>query len=616
MGYGPRRYRYSRRQYASSRANNHIEQARAFSEEVGHADEEVKQAFFSLSGSDLDHLLEEYGDLHGEAAREYARDTIPKWRARTVTMSGMVAQRLFTLLPPFMHAEQKYRLVEAIWKRYGARSRKYVYLGPNCDPEAVVADIDAYFDRLDVLHLIPETLKRRFDWLSENDAAAKEQLLNHFMHQQRRAAVLSAGLNIPLMLSSMQTDSEGHIRKLNHTVFVGNHHVEIKADPLRSGFLLSDSPNDLTRRPSPFNACSTLVALAAVVLGVSWVLSSMLRNTDASAPTQFIGSSAQKTHFSQTTMARTAPSEHVSSTRQTVASAVVIRNQPRTATTSPPATAPAVLRHAPAAPLPNRSAVETSRGLQSVDLSAERPCADTVIIRVEDGGVSLQTGDGRSFSISTAGLTRYTAARWSTGDIVNICAAVAKSGLAYASISNRSRYDKVAGTLVSTGSPSQVTCDKLRLVRVADSGSTLEATDGSRYQVSQSGLMRYAAARWSTGDPVRVCRARAADGAVAASVENATYYDKVQAALTFQGKSAGIRCWETRIASVRDSGSRVATADGASYVVSESGLMQYAAQAWSTGELVTVCESRAADGSVPASISNTAHYDKVQATRS
>jgi hypothetical protein len=263
-----RRRGYSRKTYGMERAKRHIDEARAFSEEVGYADEAVKAAFFCLSGQALTHLLNEYGSIYGDAARGYARDTIPKWRSGAVQMSGMVAQRLFDLLPPYMPVSDKNRIVETIWRRYGPRSIKYIYLGPESNSEAVISNLEAYLANINVLYPIPASLKARFDWLSENDAAAKERLLNHFMDQQRQAAIASARLNVPMLIESMRADIDRKISKQSHAVFVGNHQVEIRADPLRTGFILSNSPNDAIRPPMRFSCGAVFGVVAAIIIGL------------------------------------------------------------------------------------------------------------------------------------------------------------------------------------------------------------------------------------------------------------------------------------------------------------------------------------------------------------
>jgi hypothetical protein len=260
-----RRYGKSNKEYGRERAKRHIEEARAFSAEVGHADQAVKEAFFSLSAKALDHLLNEYGRLYGETPEQYARDTISKWRSGVVKMSGTVSKRLFALLPPYMPAEQKNKMVEAIWKRYGPRSVKYIYMGPDSDHETVVTRLETYFGNINVLYPIPEHLKECFDWLSDNDVVAKERLMNYFMDQQRHVAIAKARLYIPMLLASMNADEGGRITKLSHSVFVGNHHVEIRADPRRSGFILSDSQTDAVRAPWTLKVPVSLWIVAAII---------------------------------------------------------------------------------------------------------------------------------------------------------------------------------------------------------------------------------------------------------------------------------------------------------------------------------------------------------------
>ena len=53
-------------------------------------------------------------------AREYAANTIPKWRTGRVQMGGMIAERLFNLLPPRMPLAVKYKLVEGLWHHVGS----------------------------------------------------------------------------------------------------------------------------------------------------------------------------------------------------------------------------------------------------------------------------------------------------------------------------------------------------------------------------------------------------------------------------------------------------------------------------------------------------------------
>ena len=190
-------------------------------------------------------------------------------------MSGMVARRLFALMPPLMPVSQKYQIVESIWKQYGPTSRKYVYVGPDSVANDVLAAIEAYFSSLTVLYVIPARLEREFDWLSDNDVQVKQHLLNHFMDEQRRSAIASATLNLTMILDGMKSDTEHQISKLSHTVFVGNHQLEMRADPLRSGFVLSDSASDAILPKSQASVPGCIITVGVLAGGI-WLLGKFL----------------------------------------------------------------------------------------------------------------------------------------------------------------------------------------------------------------------------------------------------------------------------------------------------------------------------------------------------
>jgi len=261
MSYRTRRRASTGREYAQA----HIQAGIEFSDEVGEADVIVKNAFFSLSSKALGPLLDKYEALYGTAPRDYAQQTIPKWRSGKVHMSGLVAKRLFDLMPPLMPLSQKNQIVEKIWKHYGPYSKGYLYVGPDVDRDALLAEIEKYFASLDVMHEIPEDLEDRFDWISSNDVTVKQQLLNYFIGQQRKVALASAKLNLGVIIDQMNAESAPQIKKLSHTAFVGNHQLEIKADRLRNGFLFSNSDRHMTRPKATSNWKGWLVAAGIIV---------------------------------------------------------------------------------------------------------------------------------------------------------------------------------------------------------------------------------------------------------------------------------------------------------------------------------------------------------------
>jgi hypothetical protein len=116
----------------------HIAAAKRLSAELGGMDQGVKAYFFSLSPLELSAILDDYQQAFGRQAREYTADTIPKWRSGRVQMSGMVAERLFNLLPPHMPLPTKYKLVEGLWHHVGPSSKHRIRLGADAEDAAVV----------------------------------------------------------------------------------------------------------------------------------------------------------------------------------------------------------------------------------------------------------------------------------------------------------------------------------------------------------------------------------------------------------------------------------------------------------------------------------------------
>lgn len=587
MGYRRRRYG-SRGSYGSERAKWHVAQARAFSDEVGHADAAVKDAFFRLSGKALDYLLDKYGELYGEDARDYARNTIPKWRSGTVQMSGMVAKRLFELLPPYMPTEDKNKIVEAIWKWYGPSSRKFVYVGPDSDGAAMLAELEAYFGNLNVLYPIPETLKSRFDWLCDNDAVAKERLLNHFMDQQRRAAIASAHLNVPMILARMQADTEGQISKLSHTVFVGNHHVDIRADPLRSGYSFSDSANNFVRPPVLSSLPKFPVGLAitaAIVIGFFIVTGQ--RHGPSSAGSVQTGTAAQQ--------AQAAPQRHPSYNFTPERTAAPIA----TPTTSPPA---AIASHVVAAPVALAAPSRTAERKAATTLVRTDGCDTASIASVSGDGSDVVLSDGNRYAISD-GVMRMTASTWATGDEVQACVSPDGASL-------KTEYQTVQAT---AGEPAPVEpggCRTLYVGYTTADGSEIGMTDGSIFEVVSNGVARMTTSTWSTGESTTVCTAKQ-DGTWYAGIK--TSYQKVESTLgtVGTGKAVEPTCSQDTVTSGPDNAGTLRLDDG-SYRV-QNAVMQMQARQMVTGDPVTVC-SYSTNGITYASIAKSS-YEKVQATR-
>jgi hypothetical protein len=225
---------------ASQRARAaHVKAAKEFSDTVGAADIIVKQAFFGLSDHARNVLFDRYEHAHGKSARTYAQQNVIQWQTNQRRMSGIVARRLFDLMPPMMDATEKHQVVELIWKRYGPYSKHFVLIGPNADVDAVMKDIEKYFSGLEILHAIPEELEKKFSWISNNDVTLKQQLLNYFMEKQLENALQSARLFIEMIIQAISALDDVEIKKLQHCITIGNHCLELHAQSELDGYSLT-----------------------------------------------------------------------------------------------------------------------------------------------------------------------------------------------------------------------------------------------------------------------------------------------------------------------------------------------------------------------------------------
>lgn len=226
--YGDRyRSSYSSRDVGRERALEHIRQAGVLSKELGGTDKDVKSYFFSLNNSERDRILEEYERLHGRSAREYAENTISKWRSGEVKMSGMVAERLFSLLPKYMPIKEKFRLTESLWRHIGPTSRRDIYVNPTVSFEELERVVQGYLETDVLEYKIPEQMEARFQWLSQGDVGVKQQLLNHLRQLEKGLATESLRTNLPALASHLQSAQGKLTTHLSHRLEIGKNSITV-----------------------------------------------------------------------------------------------------------------------------------------------------------------------------------------------------------------------------------------------------------------------------------------------------------------------------------------------------------------------------------------------------
>jgi hypothetical protein len=267
-----------------SQRERHILEAKEFTKEMGGTDTDVKQWFFNLGPTAFRKIMQEYGRRHGDLRRSYAEEAMPHWRSGQRRMSGMVAKRLFSLLPPHMPISERLSLVESLWKFYAPKRRAVVRYGLNAPPPDVEAAVKLYFDKNASGHDIPSNFVVRFKWLAANDSVVHQKLLNRFLELDRaRAATAAAEVAAVIQRHIAAGNNLDHF---NQTITVDGLQLSLQCDPALGGVRVS-TENQPTRpiaptptpkqrptkvsRAAESGGCFTVI-MAAVILGLVVVL--------------------------------------------------------------------------------------------------------------------------------------------------------------------------------------------------------------------------------------------------------------------------------------------------------------------------------------------------------
>ncbi|EJE8579506.1 hypothetical protein M5219_002390 [Vibrio vulnificus] len=218
----------------------HIEEAKELTKQLGGTDQDVKKWFFNLSGTTFENIMQEYKQLHGVKAYDYALQTIPSWRTGQRKMSGMVAERLFNLIPKHMPIEDKFKLVDSLWKFTTISSKVLIRTNKDTDIQDIVNLLKSEVNRINTDWKIPENLSNRFTWLAGNDSTTYQKLLCHIVDQERQLIATMLPNQITELLKNYNNEWSESSNYFSHTVEIGKHCVEIR---------ITDQANELTVGP-------------------------------------------------------------------------------------------------------------------------------------------------------------------------------------------------------------------------------------------------------------------------------------------------------------------------------------------------------------------------------
>lgn len=245
------------------RAKRHIAEGEELSRKLGGTDKDVKAYFFTLSGEKLRQVLDEYGKKFGADKQAYAEDALPYWKSGRRKMSGLVAGRLFSLLPAKMPVQKKFEMVESLWKHCGKSSTRNFYIGKDADPLELTQKVKSHFEEKVQPHSIDDTITNRFTWLAQQDSELYQQLKNHFLQLERKQLTDASFDRIAAILNQFKSNNCLN-QSITQEFKVGKHSVKLIFNDTNEG--ISERPA-IVKQPFDFG-CLIWIAAGIIFMAI------------------------------------------------------------------------------------------------------------------------------------------------------------------------------------------------------------------------------------------------------------------------------------------------------------------------------------------------------------
>ena len=181
----------------------------------------------NLDDQRLRRLLHAYRLQHGERSYEYCVVTLPKWRSGRSKMSGLVAERIFDLLPQFVTSSERQQIAEKLWKHLSPSSDNQLLVSPKSSPEEVREALDDYARRCIRSYNFPDRLRDRFAWIANRDVDLTQRLLNHFQQMEYYIAAETIRVRLPIIAEKLNTLHKGLTANATEEIRVGKHRLKI-----------------------------------------------------------------------------------------------------------------------------------------------------------------------------------------------------------------------------------------------------------------------------------------------------------------------------------------------------------------------------------------------------
>jgi hypothetical protein len=184
----------------------------------GSAVDEIRNAFLHLDKEPLDALLSDYGAAYGHSAEQYARSTFSKWLLGTTTLSGQTMERLIELVPPYLSADQRYRLLQyvlATHKKSGTSITIRINITEPTSGFSQLGEALGSMSHNDILAHLPERVLKAAQWLYDDDITTARAMIAE-VERRENEMIRSNAFNETELLQ--QVISTKQIQTANYSV--------------------------------------------------------------------------------------------------------------------------------------------------------------------------------------------------------------------------------------------------------------------------------------------------------------------------------------------------------------------------------------------------------------
>ena len=142
-------------------------------------------------------------------------------------MSGLVAERIFDLLPQFVTSRERQQIAEKLWKHLSPSSDNQLLVNPKSSPKEVREALDDYARRYIRSYNFPDRLRDRFAWIANRDVDLTQRLLNHFQQAEYYIAAETIRVRLPIIAEKLNTLHRGLTANATEEIRVGKHRLKI-----------------------------------------------------------------------------------------------------------------------------------------------------------------------------------------------------------------------------------------------------------------------------------------------------------------------------------------------------------------------------------------------------